>query len=182
MSVEFVLLVLSMLFFFSIIADKIGYRFGVPALLVFLAVGMLFGPDGVGKLINPNGVGYMLNISSAEALSSIALCVILFSGGMDTKLSDINPVMPQGVALATFGVLLTMVIMVRRGEDFFVPSGNSELLAGDQLLVITDNDVEMARQYQMEKEEEEQSYWNIRMLTDTKDFFQSIWHKIVHNN
>ncbi len=86
MSVEFVLLVLSMLFFFSIIADKIGYRFGVPALLVFLAVGMLFGPDGVGKLINPNGVGYMLNISSAEALSSIALCVILFSGGMDTKL------------------------------------------------------------------------------------------------
>ena len=76
----------------------------------------------------------------------------------------------------------TLVIMVRRGEDFFVPSGNSELLAGDQLLVITDNDVEMARQYQMEKEEEEQSYWNIRMLTDTKDFFQSIWHKIVHNN
>ena len=97
MQVELVLLVLSMLFFFSIIADKIGYKFGVPALLLFLTVGMLFGPDGIGRIFNDDGVGYMLNVSSAEALSSVALCVILFSGGMDTKLRDINPVMAQGV-------------------------------------------------------------------------------------
>lgn len=110
MQVELVLLVLSMLFFFSIIADKIGYKFGVPALLLFLTVGMLFGPDGIGRIFNDDGVGYMLNVSSAEALSSVALCVILFSGGMDTKLRDINPVMAQGVTLATLGVLITAAV------------------------------------------------------------------------
>ena len=110
MQVELILLVLSMLFFASIFTDKIGYKFGVPALLLFLAVGMLFGPDGIGRLINDNGVGYMLNVGSAQAIGTIALCIILFSGGLDTKLSDIRPVMAPGLTLATVGVLLTMVI------------------------------------------------------------------------
>ena len=110
MQVELILLVLSMLFFASIFTDKIGYKFGVPALLLFLAVGMLFGPDGIGRLINDDGVGYMLNVGSAQAIGTIALCIILFSGGLDTKLSDIRPVMTPGLTLATIGVLLTMVI------------------------------------------------------------------------
>jgi cell volume regulation protein A len=110
MQVELILLVLSMLFFASIFTDKIGYKFGVPALLLFLAVGMLFGPDGIGRLIDDNGVGYMLNVGSAQAIGTIALCIILFSGGLDTKLSDIRPVMAPGLTLATIGVLLTMVI------------------------------------------------------------------------
>ena len=110
MQVELILLVLSMLFFASIFTDKIGYKFGVPALLLFLAVGMLFGPDGIGRLINDDGVGYMLNVGSAQAIATIALCIILFSGGLDTKLSDIRPVMTPGLTLATIGVLLTMII------------------------------------------------------------------------
>lgn len=110
MQVELILLVLSMLFFASIFTDKIGYKFGVPALLLFLAVGMLFGPDGVGRLITEDGVGYMLNVGSAQAIGTIALCIILFSGGLDTKLSEIRPVMAPGLTLATLGVLLTMVI------------------------------------------------------------------------
>ncbi len=108
MQVELILLVLSLLFFASIFTDKIGYKFGVPALLLFLAVGMLFGPDGIGKVLNDN-VGYMLNVSSAQAIGTIALCIILFSGGLDTKLSDIRPVMIPGLTLATVGVLLTMI-------------------------------------------------------------------------
>ena len=47
MQVEFVLLVLSLLFFASIFTDKIGFKYGVPALLLFLSVGMLFGPEGI---------------------------------------------------------------------------------------------------------------------------------------
>ena len=109
MQVEFVLLVLSLLFFASIFADRISYKFGVPALLIFLAVGMLFGPDGIGTWVGSDGIGYMINISSAQAISTIALCVILFTGGMDTKISDIQPVLPQGVMLSTVGVLLTCV-------------------------------------------------------------------------
>lgn len=110
MQVELILLVLSLLFFASIFTDKIGYKFGVPALLLFLVVGMLFGPDGIGRLINEEGVGYMLNVGSAQAIGTIALCIILFSGGLDTKLADIRPVMIPGLTLATIGVLITMLV------------------------------------------------------------------------
>lgn len=110
MQVELILLVLSLLFFASIFTDKIGYKFGVPALLLFLAVGMVFGPDGVGKLFNENGMGYMLDIDIAQGIGTIALCIILFSGGMDTKLSEIRPVIAPGLTLATIGVLLTALI------------------------------------------------------------------------
>ncbi len=127
MQVELVLLVLSLLFFASIFTDKIGYKFGVPALLLFLAVGMLFGPDGIGALFNDDGVGYMINTGTAEALSTIALCIILFSGGMDTKLSDIRPVLAPGVTLATLGVLLTAVIT---GTIIFYVFGWLHAMAG----------------------------------------------------
>ena len=112
MQVELILLVLSLLFFASIFTDKIGYKFGVPALLLFLAVGMVFGPEGFGKLFSDSGVGFIsnINISSAQAIGTIALCIILFSGGMDTKFSDIEPVMAPGITLATVGVLLTAVL------------------------------------------------------------------------
>ena len=103
-------MILSLLFFASIFTDKIGYKFGVPALLLFLAVGMFFGPDGIGALFNEDGVGYMIKTETAEALSTIALCIILFSGGMDTKLTDIRPVLAPGVTLATAGVLITAVV------------------------------------------------------------------------
>ena len=101
------LLVLSLLFFISILADKIGYKFGVPALLLFLAVGMLFGPHGMGGLL---GGGMEIDIDTAQAISTLAMCIILFSGGMDTKLSDVKSVLGPGVTLATLGVLLTCII------------------------------------------------------------------------
>lgn len=108
MEVEFVLLTLSLLFFVSIIADKIGYKFGVPALLLFLTVGMLFGSDGMSAVFG--GVGVRIDTESAQALSTVALCIILFSGGMDTRLSDIKSVMAPGVTLATIGVLITCLL------------------------------------------------------------------------
>lgn len=98
-TVELVLLVLSVLFFVSIMAGKAGYRFGVPVLLLFLAIGMLSGTDGLGIEFE--------NFQVAQTIGTIALCIILFSGGMDTKIADIKPVVPQGIVLATLGVLLT---------------------------------------------------------------------------
>lgn len=109
MQVEFVLLVLSLLFFASIFTDRIGYRFGVPALMVFLIVGMLFGQGGLGVLIGGEQ-DYGLTINAAQAIGTIALCVILFTGGLDTKVSDIQPVIAPGITLATVGVFLTCVI------------------------------------------------------------------------
>ena len=102
MQVEFVLLILSILFFASILAGKAGSRFGVPALLLFLGVGMLFGSDGLGIRFD--------NIKLAHMIGTVALSAILFSGGLDTKMEDIKPVLWPGVTLAIAGVLLTAVI------------------------------------------------------------------------
>jgi len=100
--VELMLLVISLLFFASIFTDKVSSKLGIPALLLFLAVGMVFGEDG------PVGIEFN-NTAGAEMLSSIALCVILFAGGMGTKFVDIKPVIGPGIALATIGVVLTWV-------------------------------------------------------------------------
>ena len=99
---EISLFVFSILFFVSILAGKASSRFGVPALLLFLGVGMLFGSDGFGIQFE--------NIKIAQTIGTIALCIILFSGGMDTQLSEIRPVAAQGVILATVGVFLTAII------------------------------------------------------------------------
>lgn len=99
---ENVLLVGSILLFVSIMVSKTGYRFGVPALLLFLVVGMLFGSDGLGLQFH--------NAREAQFIGMVALSVILFSGGMDTKLADIKPVLAQGIVLSTAGVLLTALL------------------------------------------------------------------------
>ncbi|HZK02879.1 MAG TPA: potassium/proton antiporter [Bacteroidaceae bacterium] len=100
--IELLLIVLSILFFLSILSSKISSKFGVPALLLFLAVGMLSGSDGFGIEFE--------NIQLANAIGTVALCIILFSGGMDTKMVEIRPVLKQGVLLATIGVILTAFI------------------------------------------------------------------------
>ncbi len=89
----------SILVFISICVGKTGYRFGVPALLLFLGVGMLFGSDGLGFQFN--------NAHEAQFIGMLALSIILFSGGMDTKFRDIKPIVWPGVVLSTVGVLLT---------------------------------------------------------------------------
>ncbi|MDR1675437.1 MAG: potassium/proton antiporter [Tannerella sp.] len=98
LSIEFILLFLSILFLVSLVATKAGSKFGVPVLLLFLGIGMLFGTDGLGFEFQHYGV--------AQAVGTVALCIILFSGGLDTKYEDIKPVAGQGIILATFGVLL----------------------------------------------------------------------------
>lgn len=108
MHVELVLLILSLLFFISIFADKIGYKYGVPALLLFLAVGMLFGSHGVTSLFGSEG--FTIDTGPAQAISTLAMCIILFNGGMETRLSDIKSVMVPGITLATLGVMLTCAI------------------------------------------------------------------------
>lgn len=100
--IEVALLILSILFFLSILAGKASSRYGVPALLLFLGVGMLFGSDGLGIQFE--------NIQVANAIGTVALCIILFSGGLDTKISEIRPILPQGIILATSGVLLTALV------------------------------------------------------------------------
>lgn len=99
---ENILLIDSILIFCSILISKTGYRFGIPTLLLFLLVGMFFGSDGLGIQFH--------SASDAQFVGMMALSIILFTGGMDTKLHEVRPVMVQGILLSTVGVLLTTLL------------------------------------------------------------------------
>ena len=102
MTIEILLLAGSVLLLFSILLSKTGYRFGVPTLLMFLLAGMIFGTDGVGIEFD--------DVHTAQDIGMAALCIILFSGGLDTKIKSIRPVLWPGLSLSTAGVLLTTLI------------------------------------------------------------------------
>lgn len=103
-SIEIVILVVSILLLLSILASKISDRFGIPALLLFLVVGMLAGSEGVGGI-------HFNDAWLATFIGSIALIFILFSGGIETKWSDVRSVVWQGAILSTVGVCVTAVIV-----------------------------------------------------------------------
>ena len=113
---ENILLIGAILIFCAIMISKTGYRFGIPTLLLFLLVGMGFGTDGLGLEFN--------SAKDAQFIGMIALSIILFTGGMDTKLRDIKPVMAQGMILSTVGVLLTTLLT---GGFIFWLSGFSSM-------------------------------------------------------
>lgn len=95
------LLIGAILLFVAVIAGRVAYRFGAPALLLFLGVGIFFGYD-------------ILSFNSPELTEFVGTCalsIILFSGGMDTKISEIRPVLAPGLTLSTIGVLLTAAIV-----------------------------------------------------------------------
>ncbi len=101
-SAENILLLGSILVFSAIIISKTGYKLGVPSLLVFLVVGMLFGSDGLGL--------HFENAKQAQFIGMISLSVILFSGGMDTKIREVKPILLPGLLLSTLGVLVTTAL------------------------------------------------------------------------
>lgn len=98
---ENIFLIGSILVFTAIVVSKTGNKYGVPSLLIFLLVGMLFGSDGLGVVFD--------NYNLAQFLSIVALCVILFTGGLETKFKEIRPVIGPGVVLSTLGVFLTVI-------------------------------------------------------------------------
>lgn len=98
-TMENILFLGSVLIFFSILMTKASTKFGIPTLLLFLFLGMLFGSDGLGL--------HFYNVEQAQFIGIVALSIILFTGGMDTKIKQIRPVLAQGLLLSTFGVVLT---------------------------------------------------------------------------
>jgi cell volume regulation protein A len=101
---ENILLLGSILLFISIISSKTSFRIGIPTLILFLIIGMLAGSDG------PGGI-YFNDPEIAQLLGVIALTFILFSGGLDTKWESIKPIIRNGLALSTLGVLVTATLV-----------------------------------------------------------------------
>ena len=103
-SIDHILFYISLLIVISIFITKLSENFGLPALLLFLAVGMLAGSDGIGKI-------FFEDVKITQAVGTVALILILFSGGLSTNISSVYPVRKEAVSLATIGVVLTAVLV-----------------------------------------------------------------------
>ncbi|MBN8577268.1 MAG: potassium/proton antiporter [Cytophagales bacterium] len=104
LTAENILLLGSIMLFASIIASKTSFKFGIPTLILFLIVGMLAGSEGPGKI-------YFDDPNIAQFMGVMALTFILFSGGLDTKLESVRPVLKNGLVLSTVGVLITALLV-----------------------------------------------------------------------
>lgn len=97
---EVVLLGTAVLVLLGVISSRASGRLGVPALLLFMVIGMLAGSEGIG------GIAFD-DAALAQSLGVVALLFILFSGGFDTVWAEVRPVLAPALALSTLGVLLT---------------------------------------------------------------------------
>lgn len=100
MNLELELLAGSVLVLLAIFASRLAGRLGVPALLLFLGLGMLAGSDG------PGGIDFD-DAELAQAIGIGALALILFDGGLSTSWAQVRPIALRGAVLATVGVAVT---------------------------------------------------------------------------
>lgn len=100
---EIIILIIASVILLCVIAEKFSDKFGMPALILFMFIGMLFGSDGIFKIPFDN-------FNYAENICSIALVFIMFYGGFNTKWSVAKSVAKQSIILSTLGVILTTAI------------------------------------------------------------------------
>ncbi len=104
LEIESWILAIGVLLLLGVLASKLSDWLGVPALLLFLAVGMLAGSEGLG------GIAFD-SAEVAQAVGTVALVVILYSGGLDTNWSAVRPVLVPGLLLSTVGVCVTTLVL-----------------------------------------------------------------------
>ena len=86
----------------SIVATRVATRVGLPSLLLFLGVGVILGEDGLGLDFD--------ELPARRDLGTAALAIILVEGGLTTRFADIRKVLAPAAALATIGVVISMVV------------------------------------------------------------------------
>lgn len=94
------IILVSSVIFLSILAEKFSARLGMPALILFMFIGMLFGSDGILKIPFDN-------FHLTENICSIALIFIMFYGGFNTKWQAAKPIAVKSILLSTLGVVIT---------------------------------------------------------------------------
>lgn len=102
-SPEGAILIIGILLAATVFAGSLSSRFGVPALIGFLGLGMLAGSDGIGLAFD--------NYHIAQLLGVFCLVFILFSGGLDTDWRTVRGVAAPALVLATLGVLISAVVI-----------------------------------------------------------------------
>ena len=98
--VDELILILGVLLFLGIISNLLSSRLGVPVLVLFLMLGMLAGSEGLG------GIAFE-DYPLAHGIGSLALALILFDGGLSTRMESVLSAWKPALALATVGVLIT---------------------------------------------------------------------------
>lgn len=98
-----IILAAGLLFFLSVLTNKISDRFGVPTLLMFLGVGILAGSEGIGGI-------HFDSPAKANFIGVFSLAYILFSGGLDTGWRSVRPVLRPALILSTLGVVITAAL------------------------------------------------------------------------
>lgn len=99
-----ILLITAVLLISAIILNKIGGKFGVPSLLIFILVGILAGSDGILGI-------HFEDYSLSQYVGIVAISYILFMGGLSVNIGELKPIVTEGVILATLGVFVTGVIV-----------------------------------------------------------------------
>jgi cell volume regulation protein A len=84
----------------SVLASKASAKLGIPALVLFILLGMLAGSDGPGGL-------HFEDYKFAQLLGQVALALIIFSGGLDTQWDSVKPIVWRAVSLSTLGVAIS---------------------------------------------------------------------------
>src|SRR3979409_2584271 len=103
LTIEQILIIAAILLSLGVVASKASSKLGVPALLLFLLIGMLAGSEGPGRIPFDNA-------GLAQSVGVVALAFILFAGGLDTNWRIVSPVLWQGLSLASIGVFITAVL------------------------------------------------------------------------
>ena len=105
-----------------IVANKFSDKFGIPALLLFMALGMIFGSDGIVKI-------YFDSFNLAEQVCTVALIFIMFYGGFGTNWDMAKPVAKKSILLSSVGVVITalstcafchLVLKINLPESFLI--------------------------------------------------------------
>jgi potassium/hydrogen antiporter len=102
--IDLTILVGGILLVVATLSSRLADRMGMPTLLLFLVIGMLAGSEGFG------GISFD-SPADAQVIGTVALMVILFAGGLDTRWQSIRPVLAPGLMLSTIGVLLTALLV-----------------------------------------------------------------------
>ena len=102
-SMNIAVLIGSALIAVAVFTSLLSFRFGAPLLLVFLALGLLAGEDGIGGIHFDNG-------RTAFFIGSMALAIILFDSGFETRTATLRLAGIPAALLATIGVILTAVV------------------------------------------------------------------------
>lgn len=100
LSTDVLILMFGLLLVAGVLATRVSTRFGLPALILFMGIGMIMGSDVTGLI-------FFDDSNLAQMIGVAALIVILFEGGLQTKWSSIRSVLAPSASLATIGVLLT---------------------------------------------------------------------------